>query len=167
MSIKSKHPESALPTAVVMKLAAVIDDVCSEKRNKKLVANEQAVLVLFNGLSSSETNASLQLLSQLLDQKVYEASVSQVISGYIGETEKNLEKLLTSARLKNKILFFDEADALFGKRTDVKDANDKYANQEVSYFFQRLASYPGLVILASRKPVKPGVKLKRIIRYQV
>ncbi len=164
MSIKSKHPESALPTAVVMKLAAVIDDVCSEKRNKKLVANEQVVLVLFNGLSSSETNASLQLLSQLLDQKVYEASVSQVISGYIGETEKNLDKLLTSTRLKNKILFFDEADALFGKRTD---ANDKYANQEVSYFFQRLASYPGLVILASRKPVKPGVKLKRIIRYQV
>ena len=72
-----------------------------------------------------------------------------IISKYIGETEKNLSKLFDKAQDKDWILFFDEADALFGKRTGVRDAHDKYANQEVSYLLQRVEVYPGLVILAS------------------
>jgi SpoVK/Ycf46/Vps4 family AAA+-type ATPase len=72
-----------------------------------------------------------------------------VISKYIGETEKNLEKVFKKAENKKWILFFDEADALFGKRTSITDSHDKYANQEIAYLMQRLEDYPGLVILAS------------------
>ena len=72
-----------------------------------------------------------------------------VVSKYIGETEKNLELLFARAEDKDWILFFDEADALFGKRTNVRDAHDKYANQEVSYLLQRIEDYDGLVILAT------------------
>ena len=72
-----------------------------------------------------------------------------VVSKFIGETEKNLSSLFNKAENKDWILFFDEADALFGKRTNVRDAHDKYANQEVSYLLQRVESFDGLVILAS------------------
>ena len=72
-----------------------------------------------------------------------------MVSKYIGETEKNLSRLFDKAKNKDWILFFDEADALFGKRTGVKDSNDKYANQEVSYLLQRIESHDGLVVLAS------------------
>jgi len=72
-----------------------------------------------------------------------------IVSKYIGETEKNLELLFARAEDKGWILFFDEADALFGKRTNVRDAHDKYANQEVSYLLQRIENYNGLVILAT------------------
>jgi SpoVK/Ycf46/Vps4 family AAA+-type ATPase len=72
-----------------------------------------------------------------------------VVSKYIGETEKNLASLFERAEHKNWILFFDEADAIFGKRTGVRDAHDKYANQEVSYLLQRIESHSGLSILAS------------------
>jgi SpoVK/Ycf46/Vps4 family AAA+-type ATPase len=72
-----------------------------------------------------------------------------VVSKYIGETEKNLELLFARAEDKDWILFFDEADAIFGKRTSVKDAHDKYANQEVSYLLQRIEEFNGLVILAT------------------
>jgi SpoVK/Ycf46/Vps4 family AAA+-type ATPase len=72
-----------------------------------------------------------------------------VVSKYIGETEKNLSKLFDKAANKDWILFFDEADSIFGKRTNVRDAHDKYANQEVSYLLQRIESHAGLVILAS------------------
>jgi SpoVK/Ycf46/Vps4 family AAA+-type ATPase len=80
---------------------------------------------------------------------VYRIDLSQVVSKYIGETEKNLEKVFNKAENKDWILFFDEADALFGKRSNVQNAHDKYANQEVSYLLQRVEDFPGLIILAS------------------
>ncbi|WP_431214056.1 ATP-binding protein [Puia sp. P3] len=80
---------------------------------------------------------------------VYKIDLSMVVSKYIGETEKNLELLFARAEDKGWILFFDEADALFGKRTSVRDANDKYANQEVSYLLQRIEDFNGLIILAT------------------
>ena len=72
-----------------------------------------------------------------------------IIYKYIGETEKNLSKVFADAENKNWILFFDEADALFGKRTGIRDAHDKYANQEVAYLLQRIEDHNGLVILAT------------------
>ena len=80
---------------------------------------------------------------------VFRIDLSFVISKYIGETEKNLEKVFTKAEKKDWILFFDEADALFGKRTDVSDAHDRFANTEVSYLLQRIERFEGLVVLAS------------------
>ncbi|MCB0555176.1 MAG: ATP-binding protein, partial [Phaeodactylibacter sp.] len=89
------------------------------------------------------------LLGKYTGKDVYRVDLSMVVSKYIGETEKNLSNLFAKAENKDWILFFDEADALFGKRTDVKDAHDRYANQEVSYLLQRVEGYNGLVILAS------------------
>ncbi|MBC7862176.1 MAG: ATP-binding protein, partial [Bacteroidia bacterium] len=80
---------------------------------------------------------------------VYRIDLSTVVSKYIGETEKNLRKLFDRAERKDWILFFDEADAIFGKRTSVNDAHDRYANQEVSYLLQRIEYHEGLVILAT------------------
>ena len=82
---------------------------------------------------------------------MFRIDLSRVVSKYIGETEKNLARLFDRAEHKNWILFFDEADALFGKRTEIRDAHDKYANQEVAYLLQRIENYAGLVILASNQ----------------
>jgi SpoVK/Ycf46/Vps4 family AAA+-type ATPase len=80
---------------------------------------------------------------------VYRIALSGVVSKYVGETEKNLERIFARAENMNCVLFFDEADALFGKRTNVSDAHDRYANQEVSYLLQRIEDYSGVVVLAS------------------
>ena len=72
-----------------------------------------------------------------------------MVSKYIGETEKNLDRIFRAAQCSNAILFFDEADALFGKRSEVKDAHDRYANIEVAYLLQKIEEYEGVVILAS------------------
>jgi SpoVK/Ycf46/Vps4 family AAA+-type ATPase len=89
------------------------------------------------------------LLGKEFNRPVYCIDLSQVVSKYIGETEKNLEKVFTLAEHKEWILLFDEADALFGKRTSTKSSNDRYANQEVSYLLQRVEQFNGLVILTS------------------
>jgi SpoVK/Ycf46/Vps4 family AAA+-type ATPase len=92
-------------------------------------------------------NTSRWLATQL-KKDIYRIDLSVLVSKYIGETEKNLNRVFANAETNNSILFFDEADALFGKRTEVKDAHDKYANQEISYLLQRIESYNGLVVLA-------------------
>jgi len=104
---------------------------------------------LFHGPSGTGKTLTASLLGSHLNKDVYRVDLSQVVSKYIGETEKNLEKVFAKAENKNWILFFDEADALFGKRTNVQNSHDRYANQEVSYLLQRIEDFPGLVILAS------------------
>ena len=89
------------------------------------------------------------MLGKYTDLSVFKVDLSLVVSKYIGETEKNLSALFTKAENKNWILFFDEADALFGKRMEQNDAHDRHANQEIAYLLQRVEDYPGLVILAS------------------
>jgi len=88
-------------------------------------------------------------MGQELGIDVFRIDLSMVVSKYIGETEKNLSTLFDRAMNKNWILFFDEADALFGSRTEVRDSHDRYANQEVSYLLQRVENYNGIIILAS------------------
>jgi len=105
--------------------------------------------VLFYGPSGTGKTLTTTLLGKQFDKDVYRIDLSQIVSKYIGETEKNLESVFKKAETKNWILFFDEADALFGKRTNVQSSHDKYANQEVSYLLQRVEDYPGLLILAS------------------
>ncbi|MEO0734632.1 MAG: ATP-binding protein [Bacteroidota bacterium] len=104
---------------------------------------------LFHGPPGTGKTLTASLLGKRTGRDVYRVDLSMVISKYIGETEKNLSNLFAKAENKDWILFFDEGDALFGKRTGVKDAHDRYANQEVSYLLQRVESYDGLVILAS------------------
>ncbi|SDL82560.1 ATP-binding protein [Kriegella aquimaris] len=105
--------------------------------------------VMFYGPPGTGKTLTASLLGKYTGKDVYRIDLSVVVSKYIGETEKNLSSLFDKATNKNWILFFDEADAIFGKRTNVRDAHDKYANQEVSYLLQRIEAHPGLVILAS------------------
>ncbi len=105
--------------------------------------------VLFYGPPGTGKTLAASLLGQQFSRDVYRIDLSQVVSKYIGETEKNLEKVFTKAENKNWILFFDESDALFGKRSSISSAHDKYANQEVSYLLTRIENYPGLIVLAS------------------
>jgi SpoVK/Ycf46/Vps4 family AAA+-type ATPase len=109
----------------------------------------QGFRVLFYGPPGTGKTLIANVLGNETDKEVYKIDLSMVVSKYIGETEKNLELLFARAEDKNWILFFDEADAIFGKRTNVRDAHDKYANQEVSYLLQRIEDYNGLVILAT------------------
>jgi SpoVK/Ycf46/Vps4 family AAA+-type ATPase len=104
---------------------------------------------LFHGPPGTGKTLTASLLGKYTGKAVYKVDLSMVVSKFIGETEKNLANLFARAESKGWILFFDEADALFGKRTHVRDAHDKYANQEVSYLLQRVENYDGLVILAS------------------
>jgi Cdc6-like AAA superfamily ATPase len=106
---------------------------------------------LFFGPPGTGKTLTATLLGKYTGKDVYRIDLSRVVSKYIGETEKNLSTLFDKAENKNWILFFDEADALFGKRTDIRDAHDKYANQEVAYLLQRIEVYNGLVILATNQ----------------
>jgi len=105
--------------------------------------------ILFHGPPGTGKTMTACLLGKYTGRDVFRIDLSMVVSKYIGETEKNLSKLFDKAANKDWILFFDEADSIFGKRTNVRDAHDKYANQEVSYLLQRIESHAGLVILAS------------------
>lgn len=126
---------------------------------------------LFYGPPGTGKTLTAGLLGKLANLDVYKVDLSMVVSKYIGETEKNLEKVFSKAEHKNWILFFDEADALFGKRTNISDAHDKYANQEIAYLLQRLEDYNGLVILSSnmRNNVDEafGRRLQSIIHFPV
>ncbi len=104
---------------------------------------------LFFGPPGTGKTLCASLLGKEFRKCIFRVDLSNLVSKYIGETEKNLARLFDEAEYKNWILFFDEADALFGKRTQVKDAHDRYANQEVSYLMQRIEGFEGLVILAS------------------
>ncbi|HEY5512615.1 MAG TPA: ATP-binding protein [Geomonas sp.] len=106
---------------------------------------------LFYGPPGTGKTLTATLLGKGTGKEVFRIDLSRVVSKYIGETEKNLSRLFQKAENKNWILFFDEADALFGKRTDIRDAHDKYANQEVAYLLQRIEGYNGLVILATNQ----------------
>src|SRR6185436_16547972 len=89
------------------------------------------------------------VIGKMLGLPVYRVDLSRVVSKYIGETEKNLAALFDHAGDGDMILFFDEADALFGKRGETRTANDRHANQQIAYLLQRIEDCPGLVILAS------------------
>lgn len=104
---------------------------------------------LFYGPSGSGKTFTATLLGKETGRDVYCIDLSMVISKYIGETEKNLSKVFEMAEGRDWILFFDEADALFGKRTGMKDAHDRYANQEVAYLLQRIEGFQGLVVLST------------------
>ncbi len=105
--------------------------------------------VLFHGPPGTGKTLTATLLGKYTGRDVFRVDLSVVVSKYIGETEKNLANLFDKAQSKNWILFFDEADALFGKRTETRDAHDRYANQEVSFLLQKIEEFDGLIILAS------------------
>jgi AAA+ superfamily predicted ATPase len=106
---------------------------------------------LFYGPPGTGKTMTACLLGRATQREVYKVDLSLVVSKYIGETEKNLARVFDQAQHKAWVLFFDEADALFGKRGETKDAHDRYANQEVSYLLQRIETFDGIAILASNQ----------------
>ena len=108
-------------------------------------------LSLFVGAPGTGKTIAASMIGDASGKDVYRIDLSTVISKYIGETEKNVERIFNEAEHKNWILFFDEAAALFGKRTEVRDAHDRYANQELAYLLQKIENYKGLVIIAVKK----------------
>ncbi|MGH7491686.1 MAG: AAA family ATPase [bacterium] len=109
----------------------------------------KGIVVLFTGTSGTGKTLSAEIMANELGLDLYKVDLSCVVSKYIGETEKNLSRVFQDAQESNAILFFDEADALFGKRSEVKDAHDRYANIEINYLLQRVEEYEGVIILAS------------------
>jgi len=105
--------------------------------------------VLFAGPSGTGKTMAAEVVANELKLDLYKIDLARVVSKYIGETEQNLDRIFTAAQDANAILFFDEADALFGKRSEVKDAHDRYANLEISYLLQKMEQYGGVTILAS------------------
>jgi hypothetical protein len=113
------------------------------------LASSRGVTALFTGPPGTGKTMAAEIISSELKLDLYKIDLSTVVSKYIGETEKNLERIFNEAETSNAILFFDEADALFGKRSEVRDSHDRYANVEISYLLQRMEAYNGVTILAT------------------
>ena len=125
------------------------------------------ISVLFAGASGTGKTMAAEVLANELDLDLYKIDLSQVVSKYIGETEKNLRRVFDAAEEGGAILLFDEADAIFGKRSEVKDSHDRYANIEVSYLLQRMEAYSGLAILTTNMKSALDTAFLRRIRFIV
>lgn len=134
-------------------------EACNQIKNRNVVQNEwnfgkktpygKGLSILLYGAPGVGKTMSVQIISKVLGLDAYRIDLSQIVSKYIGETEKNLGEIFDMAKNSCSILFFDEADALFTKRTDVKDSKDKYANMETAFLLQKIEEHDGIVILAS------------------
>ena len=125
------------------------DRVLSDWGYDRTVARTQGLKVLFAGESGTGKTMAAQVMAAELGLEIFRVDLATTVSKYIGETEKNLDRIFGAAEGSNAILFFDEADALFGKRSEVGDSHDRYANIEVAYLLQKMEGYPGAVILAT------------------
>jgi AAA+ superfamily predicted ATPase len=150
-----RWPDIVLPRTRLQQLR----DICNYVKHREQVLGEwgfarkrsygNGVSALFAGPSGTGKTMAAEIIASELALDLYKIDLSTVVSKFIGETEKNLSRIFTEAETSNAILFFDEADALFGKRSEVKDSHDRYANIEVGYLLQRIEEYDGVVILAS------------------
>lgn len=144
-----------LPTDAMEQLK----EICSQVRCRQKVFGEwgferklslgKGLNVLFGGPSGAGKTMAAEIIASELRLDLYKIDLASVVSKYIGETEKNLSKIFHEAETSNAILFFDEADALFGKRSEVRDSHDRYANIEINYLLQKMEEYEGMVILAT------------------
>jgi hypothetical protein len=125
------------------------------------------ISALFSGVSGTGKTMAAEVLANELRLDLFRIDLSQVVSKYIGETEKNLRRVFDAAEEGGSILLFDEADALFGKRSEVKDSHDRYANVEISYLLQRMESYRGLAILTTNLKESIDQAFMRRIRFVV
>ncbi|HKQ74924.1 MAG TPA: ATP-binding protein [Blastocatellia bacterium] len=138
---------------------AQLRELCEQARHRQTVYGEwgfarklsrgRGLNALFSGPPGTGKTMAAEVIATELQLDLYQIDLSQVVSKYIGETEKNLHRIFQEAQSSSAILFFDEADALFGKRSEVKDAHDRYANIEVGYLLQKMEEYEGIAILAT------------------
>jgi hypothetical protein len=151
----------------------LLHEVCAHVRHRAQVyeswgfANKSArglgLSALFTGSSGTGKTTAAEVIARETRLDLYRVDLSGVVSKYIGETERNLRRVFDAAEASGAILLFDEADALFGKRSEVKDSHDRYANIEVSYLLQRMENYPGLAILTTNlKAILDPAFLRRL-----
>jgi SpoVK/Ycf46/Vps4 family AAA+-type ATPase len=124
----------------------------------KLRTASKRKVLLFSGTNAT---AAAETMAKELRRDLYRVDLSAVVSKYIGDSEKNLERLFAETEAKDAILVFDEADALFGKRSEVKDSHDRYANLAIDYLLRRIEKYDGLVVLASKPKLTLSMTLQR------
>jgi hypothetical protein len=150
-----RWPDLVLPPTTMKRLEEIVGAV----RRRETVFGRWAfgrrtggrggLMVLFSGASGTGKTMSAAVVAGELGLDLYRIDLAGVVSKYIGETEKNLDRIFSAARRANVVLFFDEADALLGKRSEVKDAHDRYANIEIAYLLQKMEEHDGVVVLAS------------------
>ncbi|NLW92100.1 MAG: ATP-binding protein [Syntrophomonadaceae bacterium] len=133
----------------------------------KRLAYGKGLSMLFSGLPGTGKTMAAQVIAAELNLELFRIDLAQVVSKYIGETEKNLRRIFNEAQSSNAILFFDEADALFGKRSEVKDSHDRYANIEIAYLLQKVEEYEGISILATNLSKNMDEAFVRRITYIV
>lgn len=156
---------------------AQLEEICAQVRHRATVYEDwqfarrlprgRGVTALFAGPSGTGKTMAAEVLAHELDLDLYRIDLAGVVNKYIGETEKNLRRIFAAAEESGAILFFDEADALFGKRTDVRDSHDRYANIEIDYLLQRMESYTGLAILATNRKAALDRAFLRRLRFLV
>ena len=156
---------------------AILTQVAAHVRNRLKVCEDWGfarkssrglgLSTLFAGESGTGKTMAAEVLANELHLDLYRIDLSSVVSKYIGETEKNLRKVFDAAEDSGAILLFDEADALFGKRSEVKDSHDRYANIEVSYLLQRMEAYTGLAILTTNLKTSLDTAFQRRLRFIV
>ena len=134
--------------------------------NKKMPYG-RGLCSLFHGVPGTGKTMAAQVIANVLGLDLYRIDLSQLVSKYIGETEKNISMLFKNANNINAILFFDEADSLFAKRSEVKSSNDKYANLETAYLLQKIEDYEGITILATNYANNIDDAFKRRIRFMI
>lgn len=143
------HPHKKQQLEEIIHMIKYRDRVYEEWGYGEKLFSTVGVKALFYGEPGTGKTMSVDVLAKELGLEIFRIDLSQIVSKYVGETEKNLEKVFNEAAKTDAILFFDEADAIFGKRTEVKDAHDRHANIETGYLLQRIEEYDGLIILAS------------------
>jgi len=155
--------------------AQVLRQIIAHHRNSAQVLGDwgfgrsrgQGLSVLFAGPSGTGKTLAAEVIAHELDLDLFRIDLSQVVDKYIGETEKNLARLFDAAEASDAVLLFDEADALFGRRSAVRDSHDRYANLEVGYLLQRIEAYRGVVVLTSNLPSSIDPAFNRRLAYIV
>ncbi len=162
-----------VPADVLQRVREIAAQVANRSRvyedwglGAKLVRG-RGISALFAGPSGIGKTMAAEVLARHLDLDLFRIDLAGVVSKYIGETEKNLKRVFDAAEASGAILFFDEADALFGKRTEVKDSHDRYANIEIDYLLQRMEDYRGLAILATNMKSHLDPAFLRRLRFVV
>ncbi|MBQ3616473.1 MAG: ATP-binding protein [Anaerotignum sp.] len=152
-------------------------DICAQVEQRKKVLSDwnlqsrysygTSVSAIFSGPPGTGKTMAAHVMAGILGLELFKVDLSQIVDKYIGETEKRLEEVFQRAERSNMILFFDEADAIIGKRSETKEAKDKYANTEVAYLLQRMEEYDGIVILATNYSQNIDAAFMRRIRFTV
>lgn len=136
-----------------------------EPAAQRLFSQGRGLIALFTGSPGTGKTMAAQVIATSLKLDLFRIDLSSVMSKYIGESSKNIERILSRAKSMNIVLLFDEADSLFGKRTEIKDAHDRYANTDTNYLLQAIEQYPGVIILASNKKSNIDNGFMRRFRY--